>query len=82
MLIRDAEIESIIRGYAEPIFNAAGIDPAAVSIYVVADNQLNAFVAGGQNLFLYTGLLMTAESPNQLIGVASETPAMRSMSAS
>lgn len=69
MLIRDAEIESIIRGYAEPIFNAAGIDPAAVSIYVVADNQLNAFVAGGQNLFLFTGLLMTAESPNQLIGV-------------
>lgn len=69
MLIRDAEIESIIRGYAEPIFNAAGIDPAAVSIYVVADNQLNAFVAGGQNLFLFTGLLMTAENPNQLIGV-------------
>jgi predicted Zn-dependent protease len=69
MLIRDAEIESIIRGYAEPIFNAAGIDPEAVSIYVVADNQLNAFVAGGQNLFLFTGLLMTAESPNQLIGV-------------
>ena len=69
MLIRDAEIESIIRGYADPIFNAAGIDPAAVQIYVVADNQLNAFVAGGQNLFLYTGLLMTAESPNQLIGV-------------
>ena len=69
MLIRDAEIESIIRSYADPIFNAAGIDPAAVQIYVVADNQLNAFVAGGQNLFLYTGLLMTAESPNQLIGV-------------
>jgi predicted Zn-dependent protease len=68
-LIRDAEIESIIRGYSEPIFNAAGIDPRAVHIYVVADNQLNAFVAGGQNLFLFTGLLMTAESPNQLIGV-------------
>ncbi len=69
MLIRDAEIESIIRGYAEPIFNAAGIDPAAVKIYVVADNSLNAFVAGGQNLFLFTGLLMSAETPNQLTGV-------------
>jgi predicted Zn-dependent protease len=68
-LIRDAEIESIIRDYAEPIFEAAGIDPAAVHIYVVADNALNAFVAGGQNLFLYTGLLMNAETPNQLIGV-------------
>ncbi len=69
MLIRDAEIESIIRGYAEPIFRAAGIDPTAVRIYVVADNSLNAFVAGGQNLFLFTGLLMSAESPNQLTGV-------------
>jgi predicted Zn-dependent protease len=68
-LIRDAEIESIIHGYAEPIFAAAGIDPEAVSIYIVNDNALNAAVAGGQNLFLFTGLLMRADVPNQLIGV-------------
>jgi predicted Zn-dependent protease len=68
-LIRDAEIESIIHGYAEPIFAAAGIDPEAVNIYIVNDNSLNAAVAGGQNLFLFTGLLMSADVPNQLIGV-------------
>jgi predicted Zn-dependent protease len=68
-LIRDAEIESIIHGYAEPIFAAAGIDPEAVNIYIVNDNSLNAAVAGGQNLFLFTGLLMRADVPNQLIGV-------------
>ena len=68
-LIRDAEIESIIHGYAEPIFKAAGIDPEAVRMYIVADNALNAFVAGGQNMFLYTGLLMNASNPNQVIGV-------------
>ncbi|MDZ4736813.1 MAG: M48 family metalloprotease [Rhodospirillaceae bacterium] len=68
-LIRDAEIESIIHGYAGPIFAAAGIDPEAVNIYIVNDNSLNAAVAGGQNLFLFTGLLMRADVPNQLIGV-------------
>jgi predicted Zn-dependent protease len=68
-LIRDAEIESIIRGYASPIFTAAGIDPASVNIYIVNDDAINAFVAGGLNLFLYAGLLIRAETPNQLIGV-------------
>jgi predicted Zn-dependent protease len=69
ILIRDAEIESIIRDYAEPIFQVAGIDRDAVKIYIVGDNTLNAFVAGGQNLFLYTGLLINAATPNEVIGV-------------
>lgn len=68
-LIRDAEIESIIHGYASPIFTAAGIDPESVDIYLVSDDALNAFVAGGLNLFLYTGLLMRMDKPNQIIGV-------------
>jgi predicted Zn-dependent protease len=67
--IRDAEIESIIRTYATPIFAAAGLDPAAVHIYIVNDPRLNAFVAGGQNLFINTGTLLRSERPNQLIGV-------------
>jgi predicted Zn-dependent protease len=68
-LIRDAEIESIIRGYASPIFTAAGIDPASIDIYIVNDDAINAFVAGGLNLFLYAGLLMRMDKPNQVIGV-------------
>jgi predicted Zn-dependent protease len=67
--IRDAEIEALIRRYATPVFNAAGLDAEAVRIYLVNDARLNAFVAGGQNLFLNTGLLARAESPNQVIGV-------------
>ena len=67
--IRDAEIEHIIRGYGRPIFKAAGIDPEAVQIILVKDEIVNAFVAGGQNLFLYTGLLMECENPEQLMGV-------------
>ena len=68
-LIRDAEIENIIRSYATPIFNAAGLIDDSVSIHLVGDDRLNAFVAGGQRLFINTGLLMRAESANQVIGV-------------
>ncbi len=68
-LIRDAEIENTIRAYANPIFEVAGLDTSAVSIHLVNDNRLNAFVAGGQRLFLHTGLLMRADTPEQVIGV-------------
>ncbi|NBB68826.1 MAG: M48 family metalloprotease [Alphaproteobacteria bacterium] len=68
-LIRDAEIEATIAGLARPIFEAAGIAPSGVDIYLVRDDRLNAFVAGGQNLFLYTGLLMRADDPAELAGV-------------
>lgn len=67
--IRDAEIETTIRNYATPLFTAAGLDADAVQVYLVNDRALNAFVAGGMNLFINTGLLMRVESPNQLIGV-------------
>jgi len=67
--IRDAEVESIIHGYAAPLFTAAGLDPAAVHLYLVNDRRLNAFVAGGMNLFINTGLLVAAQSANQVIGV-------------
>jgi len=68
-LIRDAETENTIREYATPIFQAAGLAGDDVRIFLVRDGQLNAFVAGGQNMFLNTGLIMRAESASQLIGV-------------
>src|SRR3982074_3885434 len=36
---------------------------------IVQDNSLNAFVAGGQRIFINPGLIMRTETPNQLIGV-------------
>ncbi len=68
-LIRDAEIEGLIRLYSRPIFKAAGVNPGAVQVYIVRNDKINAFVAEGQRLFLHTGLLMRAKTPNQLIGV-------------
>jgi predicted Zn-dependent protease len=68
-ILRDAEIENIIRAYATPIFAAAGLDPTAVHVYVVNDPTLNSFVAGGQNLFMNSGTVLRSETPNQLIGI-------------
>jgi predicted Zn-dependent protease len=68
-LLRDAEIETALRTWATPIWLAAGLDPAGVHIYIVADPQLNSFVAGGQNLFMNTGTILRSETPNQLIGI-------------
>lgn len=68
-LIRDAEIEDTLRVYANPLFEAAGLNPDDVDIYIINDSSVNAFVAGGQNIFVHTGLILAADSPNELIGV-------------
>ena len=68
-LIRDSEIEDTIRSWADPLFTASRLDPSAVRILIVNDDTLNAFVAGGQNLFINTGLLVAADTPGQVIGV-------------
>jgi predicted Zn-dependent protease len=68
-LIRDAEIEATLRQFAGPILDAAGLGRDSVRIYIVNDNQLNAFVAGGMNLFLNTGLIMRTDHAGQLAGV-------------
>ncbi len=67
--LRDAEMEHTLRAWMTPIWKAAGLDPDAVHVYVVNDPTLNSFVAGGQNIFLNSGTIMKAQSPNQLIGV-------------
>ncbi len=68
-LIRDAEIEHTLRLYADPILKAAGLKPETVNIYIVRDDSLNAFVAGGANMFIHTGLIMAADTPDMLLGV-------------
>lgn len=68
-IIRDTEIEHILHEEADPIFRAAGLDPKAVKINLVSDDEINAFTAGGQQIFLYSGLITETKNPNELIGV-------------
>ncbi|MCH2546145.1 MAG: M48 family metalloprotease [Alphaproteobacteria bacterium] len=68
-LIRDSEIEHTLRSYSEPIFQRAGLTPSSISLYIVNDPSINAFVMGGSNIFINTGLLMQSETPEMVIGV-------------
>ena len=68
-IIRDAETESLIRLYAKPIFNAAGLGSQGIRIHIVNDRAFNAFVVDGHNMFMHAGTLMLAKSPNEVIGV-------------
>jgi predicted Zn-dependent protease len=68
-LIRDAEIEHSIRAFATPLFAAAGLDAKAVSVHIVNDRSLNAFVSGGQKIFVNTGLILAVDSAAELLGV-------------
>ena len=43
-LVRDAEIELLLRDYSNPLFRAAGLDPSRVGISLINDRNLNAFV--------------------------------------
>ena len=68
-VIRDTEIEADMAEWFKPLFAAAGMSPDQVNIVIVNDDQVNAFVAGGANIFLYTGLLQKTENPGEVIGV-------------
>ncbi|MGH6982746.1 MAG: M48 family metalloprotease [Stellaceae bacterium] len=68
-LIRDVEIESMLRTFEMPVWRAAGLDPNAMHFYIVQDPQLNSFVAGGQNIFMNTGTILRADRPNELVGI-------------
>ena len=68
-IIRDTEIEETLKSWSEPVFKAAGLDPKNVHIILVKDDAVNAFVAGGANIFIYTGLINKTETPGELIGV-------------
>ncbi|MEQ1650508.1 MAG: M48 family metalloprotease [Hyphomicrobiaceae bacterium] len=68
-LIRDTEIETLLRDYARPIFKAAGLASQNISMRIVRHESFNAFVADGRNVFVNTGALREAKTPNEVIGV-------------
>ena len=68
-VIRDAEIEQLLREYVQPILQAAGLTKQNIQIVIINDRAFNAFVADGRRIFINAGALMEAETPNQVIGV-------------
>lgn len=68
-IVRDTEIEQTLRAWSKPVWRAAGLNPDAVKLVLVQSPDLNAFVAGGSNIFVFTGLITSARTPEELIGV-------------
>lgn len=69
VFIRDTEIEALLNDYAQPIFRAAGLGSGRVAIRIIKHDAFNAFVLDGRNVFIHTGALMQAKTPNEVIGV-------------
>lgn len=68
-LVRDAETERMIRDYSMPIWRAAGLTPSSITVHLVMDPNINAFVISGQDVFYNTGLITQADAPMEIIGV-------------
>jgi predicted Zn-dependent protease len=69
-IIGDAETENVIKDFITPLIKAANLKPSNLVIRIVADPSINAFVAGGSNVFINTGLIIKfADDPNILYGV-------------
>ncbi len=68
-IIRDTEIEQLLRDYAAPILRTAGLAKQNVKVIVLGDRSFNAFVMDGRHIFVNAGALFEAKTPNELIGV-------------
>lgn len=68
-LIRDTEVEELLKDYSRPIFRAAGLGAQNIDMRIVQSDSFNAFVMDGRNVFVHTEALMQSDTPNQIIGI-------------
>jgi len=68
-ILRDAETEKLLRDMVNPLVAAAGMPKDSVDVIVISDPSLNAFVSGGQRIFVNSGLINAADNANQVQGV-------------
>jgi predicted Zn-dependent protease len=68
-IIRDAEIEQLLRDYTQPILRVAGLAQQNVRVVIINDRSFNAFVMDGHRIFVNAGALLESATPNQIIGV-------------
>ena len=68
-VLRDTETEALFRDISRPLIQAAGLDPNNVSIVLLGDPEINAFVDRGQIVYLQSGLILASDNVGQLQGV-------------
>lgn len=68
-ILRDAETEALLQDLMDPLTEAAGLPKGSVEVVLINDPSLNAFVAGGQRVYVHSGLINAADSANEVQGV-------------
>ena len=68
-ILRDTEIENSLRFLSQNIIEDAGYKTSDIHFIMVNNEDINAFVMAGQQLFFHTGLLLKADYPEELISV-------------
>jgi predicted Zn-dependent protease len=68
-MIRDAEIEQLLRDYTRPVLHAAGLSQQNIQVVIINDKSFNAFVMDSHRIFVNSGALTQSNTPNQIIGV-------------
>src|SRR5688572_19433568 len=68
-ILRDAETEALLQDMMDPLTEAAGMPRGSVDVVLVHDPSINAFVAGGQRIYVHSGLINAADSANEVQGV-------------
>ncbi len=66
--LRDSETELLFRDISAPLIAAANLDKQT-NVVLLNDPEINAFVAGGQTVYVQSGLLLASDNVNQLQGV-------------
>jgi predicted Zn-dependent protease len=68
-ILRDSETEKLLQDMVNPLVAAAGMPKDSVDVVIINDPSLNAFVAGGQRIYVNSGLINAADNANQVQGV-------------
>ena len=68
-ILRDAETEALLQDLLDPLAEAAGMNAGDVDVVLIDDSSINAFVAGGQRIYVHTGLIAEADTANEVQGV-------------
>jgi len=68
-ILRDAETEALFKDMMDPLLVAAGLQPGQVRVHLLGDRSINAFVAGSQDIYVFSGLIEAADSAEEVQGV-------------
>ena len=68
-VVRDSEITTPVNNLVEEICTANGIKANEIRVYILRNQQINAFAMPGKQLVIYSGLIYESRNQYELAGV-------------